>query len=62
MILATLVATVTLSVFAHGLSANPVINRYSGRTGKLEDEAPEMVDVVELPSRKKWKGDQPPAV
>lgn len=57
--LAALAATVVLSVFAHGLSAIPLIDRYSSRTEEMEEEAPEKGAVGELPSRKKWKEGQP---
>ena len=50
--LAALAATVTLSVFAHGLSARPLIDRYNQRAEVMKEDAPEMVDVAELPMRK----------
>jgi len=45
-------ATVILSVFAHGISANPAIRRYTRFTESLRDTAPEKVEVAELPDRK----------
>jgi NhaP-type Na+/H+ or K+/H+ antiporter len=47
-----LIATVTLSVFAHGLSASPLIARYRGQTQNMPDDAPEKGEVVEISARK----------
>jgi NhaP-type Na+/H+ or K+/H+ antiporter len=46
-------ATVTLSVFAHGISANPAIRRYERRAEALRSGAPENEEVVELPGRRR---------
>jgi NhaP-type Na+/H+ or K+/H+ antiporter len=43
--------TVLISVFAHGLSANPAINRYARKIATLPDDAPEKKEVVESPTR-----------
>jgi len=44
-------ATVLLSIFAHGLSANPAISRYARRIAQLGPDAPENLAVVEMPIR-----------
>ena len=44
-------ATVLFSVFAHGISANPAINWYSGKVALLPANAPEHMEVVESPTR-----------
>jgi len=44
-------ATVLLSVFAHGISAAPVINIYARQVEKLDADAPERKDVVKMPVR-----------
>ncbi len=44
-------ATVTLSVFAHGITANPAIKRYARHAESLHDAAPEKKKVTELPGR-----------
>ena len=43
--------TVLLSVFAHGISAAPVINIYARQVEKLDADAPERQDVVKMPVR-----------
>jgi sodium/hydrogen antiporter len=43
--------TVLISVFAHGLSANPAINRYARKISTLPADAPEKKEVVESPTR-----------
>ncbi|WP_067051501.1 cation:proton antiporter domain-containing protein [Methanofollis ethanolicus] len=48
---AAAVATVMLSVFAHGISANPAIARYSRHAGALHDAAPEKEAAADLPTR-----------
>ncbi|MDG6256625.1 MAG: cation:proton antiporter [Methanomicrobiaceae archaeon] len=45
-------ATVTLSVFAHGISANPAIRRYARHAEALHSGAPENEEVAELPGRR----------
>lgn len=45
-------ATVFLSVFAHGISANPAIRRYARRAEVLHSGAPENEEVAELPGRR----------
>jgi len=45
-------ATVILSVFAHGISANPAIKRYTRYAETLQDTAPEKEEVPELPDRR----------
>jgi NhaP-type Na+/H+ or K+/H+ antiporter len=43
--------TVLLSVFAHGISAAPVINIYARQVEMLDADAPERQDVVKMPVR-----------
>jgi sodium/hydrogen antiporter len=43
--------TILISVFAHGLSANPLINWYAGKIATLPADAPELKDVTEPPTR-----------
>jgi len=43
--------TILISVFAHGLSANPLINWYERKMALLPDDAPEKKEVVESPTR-----------
>ena len=43
--------TILISVFAHGLSANPLINWYAGKIATLPGDAPELKVVVESPTR-----------
>jgi NhaP-type Na+/H+ or K+/H+ antiporter len=45
------VATVLLSVFAHGISAAPAINIYARQVEKLDADAPERQDAVKMPVR-----------
>ena len=49
-------ATILLSVFAHGLTANPAINRYAKLIGKLPQDAPERMEVHEVPTRTWYPG------
>ena len=44
-----MIATVLLSIFAHGLSAAPAINAYAKQVEKLDTEAPERRDAVRMP-------------
>ena len=37
--------TVLMSVFAHGISAHPLIRRYGSSTESMDDDAPEMEKV-----------------
>ena len=46
-----MIATVLLSIFAHGLSAAPAINAYAKQVEKLDTEAPERRDAVRMPVR-----------
>ncbi|MGI9659433.1 MAG: cation:proton antiporter [Gaiellaceae bacterium] len=43
--------TVLLSVFAHGISARPLIKLYGRHVEKMDDEAPEMEEVPEVRMR-----------
>jgi NhaP-type Na+/H+ or K+/H+ antiporter len=43
--------TVLISVYAHGLSAAPLVQRYSRWCGSMDADSPEMTDVSELPTR-----------
>ena len=58
LIFTTMVITVLMSVFAHGLTAFPGVNWYSSRISNkehLHDQMPEMNPVEELPVRLPWK-------
>ena len=44
-------ATVLLSVFAHGISAAPAIGVYANQVEKMDAEAPESQDAVKMPVR-----------
>jgi NhaP-type Na+/H+ or K+/H+ antiporter len=46
-----MVATVLLSVFAHGVTAAPLSDIYARRGAELGEDAPEMKEVVEIPTR-----------
>ncbi|HTY15670.1 MAG TPA: cation:proton antiporter [Methanoregulaceae archaeon] len=43
--------TVLLSIFVHGISANPAIDRYAKIMAALPPDAPELREVVESPTR-----------
>ncbi len=43
--------TVLISVFAHGISANPAISWYAKKIALLPSNAPELKGVVESPTR-----------
>jgi sodium/hydrogen antiporter len=43
--------TVLISVFAHGITANPAITWYAGKMASLPPDAPELREVVESPTR-----------
>jgi NhaP-type Na+/H+ or K+/H+ antiporter len=45
------IATVLLSVFAHGISANPASEWYSKIVAELPEDAPELGEMKELPAR-----------
>jgi NhaP-type Na+/H+ or K+/H+ antiporter len=45
--------TVLISVFAHGLSAQPLVNWYSRRLSEAQEEHIELVEVPELPARRR---------
>jgi len=47
--------TVRISVFAHGLSANPIIDWYAGKIATLPADAPELKAVVESPTRSRQR-------
>ncbi len=51
LIMLSLIATVLLSIFAHGISASPGIKLYARQIEGLPDDAPEYREVVELPTR-----------
>lgn len=55
----TVITTVILSVFAHGISANPGIARYARHAETLHEEAPEKKPVAELPGRKRRVSPEP---
>jgi NhaP-type Na+/H+ or K+/H+ antiporter len=46
-----IMATVLLSVFAHGISAAPAINIYTKQVEGLDSDAPERQETVKLPLR-----------
>jgi len=61
--LATIVTlTVLFSIFAHGLSAQPLVNWYAGRLDRAEEAEVELAEVEELPIRTGLMGltSQPP--
>jgi NhaP-type Na+/H+ or K+/H+ antiporter len=43
--------TVLISVFAHGITANPAITWYAGKMASLSPDAPELKEVREQPTR-----------
>ena len=47
-IILAVIATVLLSVFAHGISAAPAINVYARTLGSLESDAPEHQEAIPL--------------
>ncbi len=47
----TVVATVLISVFLHGVSANPLIRVYKKAIATLSPDAPELQSVEEIPTR-----------
>jgi NhaP-type Na+/H+ or K+/H+ antiporter len=47
-----IVTTILISVFAHGMSAAPLIERYAGVVESLPDDAPEREDVPVGPTRR----------
>jgi NhaP-type Na+/H+ or K+/H+ antiporter len=51
------VATVLLSVFVHGISANPLSDWYARHVAELEPGRPEMEEVPELPTRRQMGTD-----
>ena len=51
LIMLGMIATVLLSIFAHGISASPGIKLYARQIEGLPDDAPEYREVVELPTR-----------
>ncbi len=51
-ILLIMTVTVMMSIYAHGISAAPLAERYGRRTEDMPEEAPEMVEVPELPTRR----------
>ena len=51
LIMLGILATVLLSIFAHGISASPGIKLYARQIEGLPDDAPEYREVVELPTR-----------
>jgi NhaP-type Na+/H+ or K+/H+ antiporter len=51
LIMLGIIATVLLSIFAHGISASPGIKLYARQIEGLPDDAPEYREVVELPTR-----------
>jgi len=48
--------TILLSVFAHGITANPVISRYAKLVARLPADAPERREVLEVPTREGGPG------
>jgi len=55
------ITTVLLSVFAHGISANPASEWYSKIVTALPEEAPEMGEVKELPARPGFNAPENPS-
>jgi len=52
LIVSVMAVTVTLSVFAHGISARPLARRYADRSERLDEEAPALAETYEHPVRK----------
>jgi len=50
--LGAIAATVLASVVLHGLTAGPLVTRYSRRAEALADDRPELVDVPTIPTRR----------
>ncbi len=50
-IFAVMTITVLLSVFLHGMTAGPAAKRYGRGMEEMEEDAPEMKEVVEMPTR-----------
>jgi len=48
--------TVLVSVFAHGITANPAIRRYAAHVERLPADAPERRKVFEVPTRTGYPG------
>jgi sodium/hydrogen antiporter len=48
-------ATVLISVFAHGISAKPLVNWYANRLEKAEQSHRELEEVPEMPSRRRYE-------
>ena len=46
-----IIATVLLSIFAHGMSAAPSIGVYAKQVEKLPEDAPERQEAVKMPVR-----------
>ena len=51
-VLGAIAATVLASVVLHGITAGPLVARYSRRAGALADDRPELVTVPEIPTRR----------
>lgn len=51
LIMLVLIATILLSIFAHGISASPSIKLYARQIENLPIDAPEYREVAELPTR-----------
>ena len=49
-----IIATVLLSVFAHGITAAPLSNRFGRQAAAWPPDAPEWGKVVEMPTRGGW--------
>lgn len=58
-ILLVMTATVLLSVFAHGVTAAPLSDVYARHAAELGEEAPEMKEVAEVPTRTRYAGSTP---
>jgi len=50
-VLGAMAMTVLLSVFAHGLTARPLVGAYGRRMAELEEGAAELVEAPEMPTR-----------
>ncbi len=48
----TVITTVLLSVYAHGVTASPWATRLAGRLAMLDEDSPEMGPAPEMPTRK----------
>ncbi|MFC1960530.1 cation:proton antiporter [Chloroflexota bacterium] len=51
-IISAVMVTVLFSIFAHGITAQPAIQRYTRRLADIHEAAPELQDVTQMPTRR----------